>query len=297
MDPLVVVILFIFGIAIGSFLNVVTLRYDGEHFLFDPKEIGGRSHCVHCKATLRWFELVPLFSFLAQGGRCRRCKTRLNIQYPIVELISGIIFVFVPLALGIGLVSPATLATTPLAVPLVLVAAIWVAVFEALLVMAVIDIRLGIIPDEVNIFLGVLGVFLVILSAGYFGQGNISFLGPYAGIFGLQGSMVIARLVGAVGGGIFFAFLIAVTRGRGMGMGDLKLAIPLGLLFGWPDIIFVMVFAFIFGALAGVTAIVRGKSTMKGTLPFGPFLALGAVTMFFWGPAIFGWYFSLLGIR
>ncbi len=285
MDPLTLVTLFIFGIAIGSFLNVVILRYDGEHFLLDAKMIGGRSHCMHCRQTLRWFELVPLFSFLLQGGRCRRCKARLNIQYPIVELLSGSVFAFVPLVLGTG------------AAPLIAIAALWVAVFEALLVMAAIDIRLGIIPDEINIFLGVIGVFLAIVSVGYFGPANQSFLGPYAAIFGAQGSAILARAVGAVGAGAFFALLIAATRGRGMGMGDLKLAIPLGLVFGWPDIVFVLVFAFVAGAAVGVLAIVRGKNSMKGTLPFGPFLALGAATLFFWGAPIFSWYFSLLGIR
>ena len=82
-----------------------------------------------------------------------------------------------------------------------------------------------------------------------------------------------------------------------MGMGDLKLAIPLGLLFGWPDIIFVLAFSFIIGAVVGVFAIARGKSSMKSSLPFGPFLALGAAAMFFWGAPILGWYFSILGIR
>lgn len=280
-------ILFIFGIAIGSFLNVVTLRYDGEHFLMDAKMLGGRSHCPHCKATLRWFELVPIASYLAQGGRCRRCDARLSAQYPIVEFLSGLIFVFVPFTLGVG-------ASAAGAAPAALISGLWVAAFEALLVMAVIDIRLGIIPDEVNIFLGVLGIFLAIVTAGYFGTENISFLGPYAAIFGGQGSIVLARLLGAAFGGVFFALLIAVTRGKGMGMGDLKLAIPLGLLFGWPDIIFVLVFAFVIGAAAGVSVIARGKNTMKGTLPFGPFLALGAATVFFWGPQLFNWYFSFL---
>jgi leader peptidase (prepilin peptidase)/N-methyltransferase len=281
-------ILFVFGIAIGSFLNVVILRYDGDHFLLDATMIGGRSHCMHCKQTLRWFELVPVFSFLIQGGRCRRCKARLSIQYPIVELISGIIFVCVPLVLGVG---------GGVAAPLIAIATLWVAAFEALLVMAVIDIRLGIIPDEINIFLGAIGIFLAILSVGYFGSANHSLLGPFAVIFGWQGNAILAKIIGAAFGGLFFAFLIAVTRGKGMGMGDLKLAIPLGLIFGWPDIIFVLVFAFVIGAIVGIFSILRGKNNMKGTLPFGPFLALGAVTLFFWGPQLFAWYFSLLGIR
>ena len=269
MDPLTLAILFVFGIAIGSFLNVVILRYDGEHFLFDAKAIGGRSHCMHCKATLRWFELVPVASFIIQGGRCRRCKARLAAQYPIVELLSGLIFVCVPLALAAGAAPDASFA---------LGATLWVAAFEALLVMSVIDIRLGIIPDEINIFLLVLGILLALVP-------------------GWQGSAVLGRVIGALAAGAFFALLIAVTRGKGMGMGDLKLAIPLGLIFGWPDIVFVLAFSFVIGAVLGVIAVARGKNTMKGTLPFGPFLALGATTMFFWGAPMLNWYFSVIGIR
>jgi len=268
-------ILFIFGIVFGSFLNVVILRYDGDHFLFDTKMIGGRSHCMHCGETLRWFELVPILSFLIQRGRCRRCDATLSVQYPVVELVSGLIFIFVPLTLGGGTAFISALAAT---VPLLLITSLWVAVFEALLVMAVIDIRLGIIPDEINIFLGVVGIFLAIFSGG-------------------QGSAAMSAIIGAAAAGIFFAVLIAVTYGKGMGMGDLKLAIPLGLLFGWPGIVLVAIFAFVLGAIVGVAAIVRGENTMKGTLPFGPFLALGATAVFFWGAPVLSWYLSLLGVR
>lgn len=273
MDPLTLIILFVFGVAIGSFLNVVILRYDGGHFLFNAKAIGGRSHCMHCKATLRWFELVPVASFIIQGGRCRRCKARLSIQYPIVELLSGLIFVFVPLTLAVA--TPAVALSSS---SVSLAATLWVAVFEAMLVMAAIDIRLGIIPDEINIFLLALGILLAIAP-------------------GWQGSVVLGKVIGAGVAGIFFALLIAVTRGKGMGMGDLKLAIPLGLIFGWPDIVFALAFSFVIGAVIGVFTVVRGRNTMKGTLPFGPFLALGAATMFFWGVPILDWYFSILGIR
>ena len=82
-----------------------------------------------------------------------------------------------------------------------------------------------------------------------------------------------------------------------MGMGDLKLAIPLGLLFGWPEIVLVLMAAFVIGAVVGVIAVTRGTNSIKGTLPFGPFLALGAATAFFWGVPIIAWYFSLLGVR
>jgi prepilin signal peptidase PulO-like enzyme (type II secretory pathway) len=271
MGPLTFLILFVFGVAIGSFLNVVTLRYDGEHFLLNVKAIGGRSHCMHCKKTLRWFELIPIASFLIQGGRCRECKARLALQYPIVELLSGLIFVFVPLAVFAGASMTASAASS-----IALGATLWVAVFEALLAMSVIDIRMGIIPDEINIFLAVVGVLLTIVP-------------------GWQGSAVFGALIGAAVAGIFFALLIAITRGKGMGMGDLKLAIPLGLMFGWPGIVFMLAFSFIIGAVVGVFAIARGKSSMKSSLPFGPFLALGAAVMFFWGVPIIGWYLSILG--
>ncbi len=276
MNPSAIVILFAFGLAVGSFLNVVATRYDGERFLLSNKLIGGRSHCEQCKETLRWFELVPLASFALQGGRCRRCKARLSAQYPIVELLSGIIFVFVPLALGVGRAMGVGAIITA---PFVLFAALWIAVFEALLVMTLIDIRLGIIPDEINIFLGAVGILLLLIPAP------------------LDAAAVIIKIISALGAGVFFALLIAVTRGKGMGMGDLKLAIPLGLLFGWPEIVLVLMAAFVIGAVVGVITIARGTNSMKGTLPFGPFLVLGAVTVFFWGAPIIGWYLSLLGVR
>lgn len=271
MNPLAIVILFTFGLAMGSFLNVVATRYDGERFLLSNELIGGRSHCEHCKKTLRWFELVPLVSFIAQGGRCRRCKAQLSVQYPIVELLSGIIFVSVPSALGVSVIAGAPIT--------LLVAVLWIAVFEAFLVMTLIDIRLGIIPDEINIFLGAIGILLLLIPVP------------------LAAAAVLPRIISALGAGVFFAVLIAITRGKGMGMGDLKLAIPLGLLFGWPEIVLVLMAAFVFGAVVGVIAIARGTNSMKGTLPFGPFLALGAVTAFFWGASIIDWYLSLLGVR
>jgi leader peptidase (prepilin peptidase)/N-methyltransferase len=172
--------LFIFGLAIGSFLNVIATRYDGDHFLLNTKTLGGRSHCSNCKETLRWFELIPLFSFVMQGGKCRTCKTKLSFQYPIVELVSGLIFVFVPLAIGIT--------TTNLTIPMITVAAFWVIVLESLLLMTLIDIALGIIPDELNILLGVLGILLAIHNDP------------------------VGRLVGALFAGAFFGFLILITK-------------------------------------------------------------------------------------
>src|ERR1035437_5082629 len=131
------IILFVFGLAIGSFLNVVAGRYDGERSLFAAAPISGRSHRPHCKQTLRWFELVPLVSFMMQGGKCRRCKAPIRFHYPVAEIISGLIFVFVPLRIM-------TIAGTN-GFLLMGLSLFWILFFEALFVMSLIDIRLGII--------------------------------------------------------------------------------------------------------------------------------------------------------
>ena len=280
------VVLFIFGLVIGSFLNVVSLRYDGTYFILDPKVIGGRSRCPHCGRTLRWFELVPLLSFLLQGGRCRRCKTRLSAQYPIIELISGLIFVLVPLRVGTLMVTGSLTW---------FLSAVWVLAFLILLLASAIDIRTGIIPDELNVGLGalaiVLGIFLTVSPGG-----GGSILGPLGALLSAPGGVWVGRISGAVFGFIFFEFLLLVTHRKGIGMGDVKLALPLGLLFGWPDILPVVGFAFICGALAGITLIFLKKKTMQGALPFGPFLALGAVFVLFFGAPVAQWYLHIMGL-
>ncbi len=283
-------ILFVIGLAIGSFLNVVALRYDGGETapLFSPRAIGGRSHCPHCGTTLRWFELVPLASWIVQRGRCRTCHAKIGWRYPLAELLAGLIAVLVPLR-----VATAVAAGAPGMAALVGISLFWIVIFEALFLMALIDIRLGIIPDGLNLSLAVIGIFFAIYLGGTIGLANPSLLGPYAGIFGLQANLWLNRLVGALFAGALFGLLIAGTRGKGMGMGDLKLAIPLGFLLGWPDILFAVAAAFVIGAVAGIVAILAGKRTMKGALPFGPFLAIGVATVFFFGYQFVRWYFRI----
>ncbi|HEX4104214.1 MAG TPA: prepilin peptidase [Candidatus Paceibacterota bacterium] len=285
MDPFVFVVLFVFGLAIGSFVNVLALRYDGEHFLFDPRVIGGRSHCPHCKHTLRWYELVPVISFVVQRARCRNCGARIGSQYPLVELLSGFIFALVPFSLqGAPVVLPT----------------LWVIAFEILLLIAYVDIRLRIVPDELNIFLGIAGIFIAVFTVGYFGMANVSLFGAYAGIFGLQNNFWIAHLAGALAGAAFFWLLAFVSpfvfKQEGMGMGDVKLALPLGFLFGWPDILLLYGAAFVIGALAGIAMIIARKKAMKQTLPFAPFLVAGAAIAFFLGTPLVGWYFRIIGL-
>ncbi len=285
-------ILFIFGLAVGSFLNVLAFRYDSDRFLFSrealglvPRRASRRSRCIHCGKALRWYELIPVVSYVVQRGRCRACRARLSVQYPLVELLAGLLFLFVPIRLHF--LFPFL---TPL--PLVELSALWIIVFLLLLLMAAIDFRLRIIPDEIHIVLLCVAALalLIIFPSGATGE---SFLGSYGLLFWLSPVVWVNKLAGLFIGGALTGFIFIVSRGRGMGMGDVKLAAALGLLFSWPDIVVLLGVAFVFGALAGVAGMAWGRKTLKSSLAFGPFLALASTFVFFGGFEFIRWYLGV----
>jgi len=257
---------FLFGAAIGSFLNVLAVRYDPDKFLLTEKTLGGRSKCPQCKRTLRWFELIPILSFVAQGGACRRCKKSISPQYLMVEILCGLIFLFVPSIADVQFPLHASF------IPSI----IWTTAFLILLLISLIDLRLYMIPDELTLALAALGVAL-------------GFLSP---------ETISSRVMSALGAGAFFLFIFEVyqrvRRTEGMGFGDVKLAIALGLLLGFPDILIALGTSFITGAIIGVVLIVFGKSGLKTAVPFGPFLAFGSFVAFACGGSFFAWYIALL---
>lgn len=289
---------FLFGLAVGSFINVLALRYDPEKFLLKHSVVSGRSRCPRCGRALKWFELIPLVSFIIQFGRCRSCRERISIQYPLVELLAGLIFVFVPLSLEHSDAFRALNRSYYL-----LYSVCYILIFLTLLLIALIDLRLRLIPDEADIFLGILGLALVASHGFVLSSLNPnyiltppSFIGSYSLLFGLSSPLWLNRLAAVLAAAGFFAFLVLITRGRAMGMGDVKLAAALGLVFGWPDIILITILAFITGSLASLGLIAAKRATMKGQVPFVPFLAAGAMLVFFWGEKIVSWYFGLFGM-
>lgn len=277
---------FILGLVFGSFLNVLIFRYNPAKFIFSGKIIGGRSRCPSCGRTLKWYELIPLISFIFLRARCRTCRARISWQYPLIELLTGMIFIL-PVA------TPIDLFFTPDGAYLWSV--LWILGLMALLTMAVIDIRERIIPDEFHVWFILLGLLRILLMADAFRDGEDSFLGGYASLFGLQQNIWLNHLAAALIGGLFFLMLIIATRGRGMGVGDAKLGVSLGFLFGWPDIMLAIMLAFIFGAVYGLGLILFGRGRLKSTVPFGPFFALGAGAAILWGNAILAGYFRLFG--
>ena len=288
------IILFILGLAIGSFLNVVSLRYEPGNRILGLRIIGGRSHCRYCQKTLRWYELIPLLSFLFQLGKCRSCGHKLSYQYPLIELLGGLIFVFAPLVISYWLA-----------------VIIWLLIFALFLLLSIIDFRYYIIPDSINLFLAILG--LILISVNYFSIANNnsiinqfsnnSFLGHYSLLFTPSYQLLTANyglflnhFLAAFAAMAFVAAIIIFSRGKGMGWGDFKLVGALGLIFGWPDILMILFLSFIIGSVFVLPLLIKKQKTMKDVVPFGPFLIIAASLTFFFGYQIIDSYFKLFSL-
>lgn len=264
MDILITGSIFIFGTIVGSFLNVLVIRYN------TGRSTAGRSGCMNCGSQLKWFHLVPLLSFCVQSGRCTDCGCRLSWQYPIVEFLLGVLFV---------------LSFTTASSALV---AIFAAVCSAILLfIAVYDMRHTIIPNPAVYVLGVLAlayVLLMFFSTPLAPEDKILFLGIQI----VAGFAVAAPLFG-----IWF-----FSKGRAMGFGDVKLALVLGWILGLYGGFQMLGLSFILGAVVGLvllytprllaylphSASLRVKParfTLKSEIPFGPFLIVGFFLVFF----------------
>ncbi|HUS52047.1 MAG TPA: prepilin peptidase [Candidatus Bathyarchaeia archaeon] len=244
-------VLFLIGLVFGSFLNCLVYRLN--HGL---SPLGGRSFCPKCKHKLSWKDNLPLVSFVLLRGRCRYCRSPISWQYPLVELGTAIVTLLtVSFLLRAGQ-------------PNLVVVGFWLLVTYGLLVVFVSDFLYSTIPDEV--------VFsLVGLACLYF-----LFFQPF---------LVVPNLFSGLGAAGFFWALMAVTGGKGMGMGDVKLAGLMGLILGWPGIVIALYLAFLTGALVGVILILTGRKRFGQHLPFGPFLATATWITIFWGDKISSW--------
>jgi leader peptidase (prepilin peptidase)/N-methyltransferase len=230
----------LYGIVIGSFVNVLILRLPIKESITLK-----RSHCMTCGHTLSWYELIPLFSYLFLGGKCRHCKAHISVQYPIVEAANGIIYVVVFLAKGI------TLETF-----------LYCLCASALLALSVIDWRTQEIPLGFNIFILILGLVRLFTDISNWSQYVI-------GLFAVS---------------VFLLLINLVTKGRGIGHGDIKLMAATGLLMGWK----LITVAFIIGTVVHLIRMAVKKAGRK--LAFGPYLSMGIFIAMIWGEQLVSWY-------
>lgn len=260
--------LFAIGAAVGSFLNVVIYRT-----MTEESWVKGRSKCEDCGYQLRWFDNIPLVSFLWLRGRCRKCRKSIALIHPVVEFLTGALFVWWYWG-GTLLFFRLTEQPFQLIQP-----AFWLGVGVLLLMIVVADLSYLIIPDlAVGLLLVTTLTYRVVLT--------------WAGV--MQMSDLVWSLLAAVGAAVFFGGLWVVTKGRGMGLGDVKLVGPLALLMGWPNSLVGFFLAFISGAVVGVCLLLLGKKRFGQVVPFGPFLVLGTVLALVWGDGLSHWYIGLL---
>jgi len=259
------IIIFIFGLVIGSFLNCVVYRLN-EGISFSS----GRSFCPNCKHTLAWYDLVPVFSFLFLRGKCRYCGQKISWQYPIVEISTGLIFLLV----SITTFDPQLSILNSL-FPMVCL----LAVSSLLIIIFIFDLKWYIIPDKV--------LFIAAGITAVFHLYNF-FLGLYSK------DQALGFLFSATGACAFFLAIFLLTRGRAMGFGDVKLAFFMGLFLGWPKIIVALFLAFLIGAIIGLILIALKKKGLRSEIPFGPFLITGLFIALAWGDKLFSSYLNLL---
>ena len=202
------IIIFIFGTTIGSFLNVCIYRIPlGESIVTAP------SHCMTCGWKLKWYDMVPVFSWLVLGGKCRNCKSKISVQYPIIEGVNGILYVMICAVNGLEWSS-----------------VIYCFMASALLVLSIIDWRTYEIPFGINVFLFVLGIAMTILD-----RGNL--------VEHLIGMICVSGLLG---------ILYLLTGGRAIGGGDIKLMFACGLILGWKLILLAFFLGCIIGSVVHI---------------------------------------------
>ncbi|MDY6952692.1 MAG: prepilin peptidase [Thermodesulfobacteriota bacterium] len=250
------VFVFVFGSAVGSFLNVCIYRLPASLSIVRP-----RSMCPRCKTKIAFYDNIPILSYLWLRGKCRHCGAAISLRYPLVEITAGLFAVAVFNRYGMALES------------LFLYAFV-----AALLVVTFIDLDHQIIPDVIT-YPGMVVGFLSSLVLDH-----ITYKEALFGIL-LGGGLLFLVASG------YYLF----TKKEGMGGGDIKLLAMIGAFLGWKAVIFTIFVGSAVGTVVGIAVALRSQKGRKMAVPFGPFLSLGALLFLFWGEGIIHWYLGFLG--
>ncbi|SMC25216.1 type 4 prepilin peptidase 1 Aspartic peptidase. MEROPS family A24A [Desulfacinum hydrothermale DSM 13146] len=256
MEPLIEIFLVAVGCCLGSFFNVVIHRLPSRQSLVFPG-----SRCPSCRSPIAWYDNLPLLSYLLLRGRCRSCKARISLRYPLVELLTGILALLLYRQFGLGF------------------SFVLFFIFSALLLLiAFIDLDTYLIPDVLSLSGLVVGLI--------------------ASLVGSHLSWSDSLLGALLGGGLFYAVAWAYQALRkqdGLGGGDIKLLAMIGAFTGWQGVVFTIFVSSVLGTAVGLGMMVRHREKMASArIPFGPFLSLGAICYLFWGKAVFQWYLGFL---
>lgn len=250
-----IILTFIYGLIIGSFLNVLIYRIPRNESIAWPG-----SHCPACSHGLKWYDNIPLVSYLLLKGRCRYCKAKISARYPLVESLNAFVYIIMYLKFGFG------------------VDFIFYSLMSSVLLAIVfIDLKEMIIPD--SLVLCILVLSIVQKAINYF-------------LYGISPDLIGSILGLLAGGGLFLA--IAVISRGGMGGGDVTLTGALGFVLGVKYILLNIFLSFVLGAIISIALLALKIKTRKDPIPFGPFIVLGFLITSLWGGEIINWYFILL---
>lgn len=250
------IVAFIFGAVVGSFLNVCICRMPKDESVVSPP-----SHCPRCDYQIRWYDNIPMFSYMLLRGKCRGCGTHISLQYPVVELLNGLLTLALFLKFG----------------PTISFLALFL-FCSALVVITFIDLEHQIIPDEISLSGIVIGfVFSFFLPW-------LTWLNSLLGILLGGGSLLL----------VAYGYQL-LTGKEGMGGGDIKLLAMMGAFLGWKSVLFIIFASSLIGSVVGITMMLVQKKDSKLAIPFGPYLAFGAVLYIFSGPQLIHWYLNLGG--
>jgi leader peptidase (prepilin peptidase)/N-methyltransferase len=248
------IVIFLFGLAIGSFTNVLIYRLPREESIVFPG-----SHCPNCNHELKWYDNIPLISYFFLKGRCRYCKEKISIRYPLLEFFNGIIYLSFFITYGFTLEF------------------IYLSLLTSFLIsITIIDFKHQIIPD--SLVVSVLGLNILYKIGNYFMYG-ISF-------------EFLDSLFGLLAGAGFFLLILLISRG-GMGGGDVTLIGVLGFSLGLKKTILMILLSFIIGAIISIILLAFKFKSMKDPIPFGPFIIIAFYLSYFYYDIIISFYFSL----
>lgn len=263
------ILLFIIGLFLGSFLNCVVYRvYNNKSF------IKGRSFCPTCEHKLGVLDLIPLYSFLTLKGKCRYCGKKISLEYPLVEIFTGLVF------LAVAVLTNANFFTTGFLNLEFLSLIFYLFIASYFIMIFIFDFKWFIIPDGLTFS-------AIIITLVYL----------FTQTFLLNAITIDQLFLTVVSTFIVFLFFFALyffSGGKAMGFGDVKLVIFLGLILGFPKVLPALFIAFGVGAVVGLVMMALKKKGMKSEIPFGPFLVLGTFLALFFGDYLINWYLGLM---
>jgi leader peptidase (prepilin peptidase)/N-methyltransferase len=267
---------FVFGLIVGSFLNVCIVRLPRDRSIVSPP-----SHCPRCRASIRFYDNIPVISFLLLRGKCRNCGLPISWRYPLVELMNGLFYLWIVHEFGVNGE-----------------ALLLMVLCSSLIVITFIDFDYQIIPDVISLPGMLVGLTLAPFFMSALGDPlpfHLDNLMPHAGPY-LTG--FLNSLIGLLlGGGPLLAIGWIWEKLRhveAMGGGDVKLMGMVGSFLGWKGALLTIMLGALVGSIVGLALILFKRHTMEKVIPFGPFLALGAITAAFYGPDIISWYIGLI---